>query len=380
MYNKKYDEIRPYHNDEIPQAINYLMEDENFYTAVQSVIPHWKKEDIKETLQKTKTSLNFQINFMYPGIQALLKGTSKGFTFSGFENIKADTSHVFISNHRDIFLDSGLLEIALFDSNFNTSQITFGSNLIVSNLLKYIGKVNKMVAIKREGNKTELYQSSVLLSAYIRELMTTTNETIWIAQGNGRTKNGVDETQVGLLKMLNMSGESDFVENFRELSIVPFSISYEYEPCDIQKARELYISSMREYVKSPTEDVESIISGVVEQKGRIHLKMGTPIDAELEGIADVKNNNQKFRRLKEEVDRQIRLGFRLYEGNYIAADLLKGTTDFAEHYTNDDKIKFVEYTDRKVATVDGDKEAIKKQFLGIYANPVFSKQAYSTPK
>ena len=231
-----------------------------------------------------------------------------------------------------------------------------------------------MFTVLREGTSKELYESSRKLSAYIRHTIVDKKTSVWIAQRNGRTKDGFDATQTGLLKMLNMSGVDNFEQNFTQLKIVPLTISYEYEPCDILKTQEIYLSSLHsKYQKAPGEDLNSIITGITQPKGRIHLAIGKPIIDELSICNEASNDNEKIKKLTALIDKRIYTDFKVWTTNYIAADLLEKSNKYESKYAMDEKKNFINYVSNSLMNVEGDKEFLRLQFLRLYASPIYSK-------
>ncbi|MCF8373896.1 MAG: 1-acyl-sn-glycerol-3-phosphate acyltransferase [Bacteroidales bacterium] len=365
-----FNEIRPYTDKEIKEATQRLLQEPLFFRAVRWLLPELTDTDIVDNLNCVSGYYDFQKIFMYTAIKRIVKNSSDGLSYSGLENISKDKSYLYIANHRDIFLDSGLLEIILFENGYDTTQITFGSNLMSSQLLVDVGKINKMFKVERGGDKVEMYNNSMLLSHYIRNTVESGTDSVWIAQRNGRTKDGHDLTQPGLLKMLNMSGSGNFAEDFRKLNIVPLTISYEYEPCDILKVKEMFASRDGAYTKKPGEDLQSIISGVIENKGRIHLTCGKPIDSELNEIARLKTNNEKIKALANEIDKQIYGNYKLWKTNYIAFDLLNESQTFSSEYSQAEREDFLKYLDSNLDNTLEHKEEFKEMLLELYAGPV----------
>ena len=237
------------------------------------------------------------------------------------------------------------------------------------------GKLNRMFTVLREGNSRELYEISQKLSAYIRHTITDKNVSVWIAQRNGRTKDGNDLTQTGLIKMLNMSGKNGFTESIRQLKIVPLSISYEYEPCDDLKVQELYLSSLHsKYVKAPGEDLNSIITGIIQPKGRIHMAVGKPIDAELDEIEKTSNENEKIKQLVAIIDEQLYTNYKLWPVNYIANDIANGSSEYSSYYTAEEKDNFIAYIKQKTGKLKGDEQTLFNLFIALYSNPVKTKK------
>jgi hypothetical protein len=295
MYStEEFEDIRPYLDEEINPALIRITAVPEFGKILNFLFPNKDKDHIIKDLLQVKTPLDFQKQFMHPLVNSIVNKTSKGLTTSGFDKLIPGTSYLFVANHRDIVLDSAILQVILLDYHHETSEITFGSNLMTNQFIIDLGKVNRMFKVYRGGNRMELFRNSQLLSSYIRYTLTQKRTSAWIAQRNGRTKDGMDKTETGLLKMLNISGSADFNESFRALNIVPLAISYEYEPCCATKIKEL--TSVKKgipYEKEPHEDLMSIISGITQPKGRIHLAACTPVNELLHETLEYTGLNEK---------------------------------------------------------------------------------------
>ena len=368
-----FEDIRPYYNDEAREVMFRLIEDPIFFKLVNYLWPKMLMEEVREKADKVFSNLDFQLQFMHAAIRTIVAETSTGLTSSGFEHLDKNESYLFIANHRDILLDSAILQILLVENNFSTSEITFGNNLMDKGFITEFGKLNRMFPVLREGTSKELYEISRKLSSYIRHTLVDKKTSVWIAQRNGRTKDGFDMTQTGLLKMLNISGADSFEKNYAQLKIVPLTISYEYEPCDALKAEELYLSSLHtKYQKSQGEDLNSIITGIKQNKGRIHLTVGKPIINEL-NLFENSNDNERIKKLANLIDRQIYNDYKLWPVNYIAADLVDKSYKYEDKYTSEEKELFVNYVSQSLAKMEGDKDSLTQQFLKIYSNPVSAK-------
>lgn len=318
--------------------------------------------------------MDFQLEFMHPAIRRIVERSSDGLTCEGFEHLHPEQAYLFVANHRDILLDSAILQVLLVEHGFSTSEITFGDNLMEKGFITDFGKLNRMFTVLREGTGRELYDISKKLSAYIRYTLTEKKVSVWIAQRNGRTKDGFDQTQTGLLKMLNISGEGSLIENFSALKIVPVTISYEYEPCDFLKVQEAYLSSLHtKYVKAPGEDLNSIITGVTMPKGRIHMAIGKPVVETLSGLDIFTNEHDKIKQLTAMIDHEIYQGYKLWPVNYIASDLLDDAQQFTAFYTAQEKKNFQDYAQNTISKLQGDPDTLMSLFLKIYANPVRTK-------
>lgn len=371
--DKDFDVIRPYHDSEINDAMHRLIADPAFSRITDFIFPDWPNENIIRDITKVTTTIDFQKNFMYKAVRNILSRFSDGLTYEGFENIKPGHTYLFVANHRDIFLDSSIFQILLVEHYINTTEITFGDNLLDRPFIIDLAKCNRMLTLYREGSGREFYRKSNLVSTYMRRAITSNRSSMWIAQRNGRTKDGDDKTHSGMLKLLNYSGAKGFIPNFRELNVVPLTISYEYEPCDLLKVKELYISSKSQYVKSPGEDLNSILTGVLQPKGHIHIVVDVPIDNEYNLIDPKVPDNEKIRQLAQHIDKRIYKSYKLWHTNYLAYDLQNNGARFADQYTEIQKIAFEKYISDNINKIEGDKTALRQMFLKLYANPVINR-------
>lgn len=372
MFRKEdFEDLRPYYDDEINPALGRIISNPLFGKILDFLFPGADQEKIKKTLSLTYTAHDFQVRFMHPLVLSIISKTSAGVSVKGFEKLTPGTPYLFVANHRDIVLDSAILQMLLVDHGHETTEITFGSNLMINQFVVDFGKVNRMFKVERGGNKADLLDNSRKLSAYIRYAISTKKSSVWIAQRPGRTKNGNDKTETGLLKMFSLSGGKDFRKSFAELNIVPVSISYEYEPCCASKINEiLTVQKNGSYQKRPDEDLVSIVTGITQPKGRIELAVGNPVNTVLHEINSHYTLNNKLNRLAEMMDKEIYGNYRLWPGNYIAFDMLEKEKRFSSFYSDEDRRTFLGYMEKVMRDIEGEKEAIKNLFLGIYANPV----------
>ena len=275
-----------------------------------------------------------------------------------------------------------LFQLVLYTNGIPLTEIAVGDNLITNKAIEWLIRSNRMIKVIRGVSARELYTSSQLLSRYIRLNITENRSSIWLAQRQGRTKNGYDVTEQGLLKMLDMSGTSDFQQNFEELNIIPMSVSYEYEPCDILKARELVISRKRKYVKAEGEDLNSIMVGIMQQKGNIHLNIGKPLDQEEIAAAAKCDKNDRSQQIRHAIDLRVIEGYKLWKNNYIAYDLQNHSFKYSDLYSPTDMEQFVEYMRKQLDTVEPEinREDLRRIFLDIYANPVVTKELLAKEK
>ncbi len=373
MDERDFDVIRPYNDSETQAAIKRIISDDTFHQMMDFLHAPDKKELIVSRISEAKSVNEFQELFSVTSILAILEKTAKGVSFSGFENIEPNNSYLYLANHRDIVLDSSIIGLAHYKYGINSPQATWGSNLMVSDLIVDLGKSNKMITVFREGSPKELLLNSRRLSTFIRKSITELSNSVWIAQRKGRSKTGFDKTDVSILKMLTLSGETDIKSKLIELNITPVTISYEWEPCDAMKVRETYLSKDSTYVKGKDEDFMSILGGLTGEKGRIHLTMGKPINDDIQKIDNTHINNKLLiEQIAELTDKQIYKNYKLWPSNYLAYDLLNDSTKFSMHY-NDDTIAMFEsrYTNTTKMAKHDNKE-IRELFLLLYANPVIN--------
>jgi len=367
----KFDDIRPYVDAEIPAAMQRIADSEYLKPICDFVFPDKNISEIKAMLSNFTEIADFQFKVMYFVNDQIIKTTIDHFSYDGITYLDPKKKYLFISNHRDIMLDSSLLQQVFYINGFPTSEITFGSNLMSSQLIIDIGKSNKMFKVTRGGNAREFYKNSLHLSEYIRHTITEKGESVWIAQRNGRTKDGNDATDQGIIKMFCMSNTHDLVKSIEELNIVPMAVSYQWEPCDVFKTKELYQSQGDlKYVKQKNEDFISILTGITQQKGNVHFSLCKPL--EKEEYIDFANEspNQFYKNIANLIDKRIYESYKLWNTNYIAHDILSGTNKQAAHYTPEEKEQFLQRVHQAINQVDGDKDSIRSIFLSIYANPV----------
>jgi len=369
--DSQFDDIRPYYDEEIPAAMKRISEDPYFPLLAQYVFPELTLDQVMQQFAGFRTINDFQYKVMYAANQQIIARTTDGLTCGGVDRLEKGNSYLFVSNHRDIVLDSCMMMYLLYINGKSTGEITFGANLMQGQLVIDLGRSNRMFRVERGGNMREFYRSSRHLSEYIRHTIKEKNLGIWIAQRNGRTKDGIDRTDQGIIKMFGMSGGKDRVEALAELNIVPVSVSYEWEPCDVQKAVELYrTSDGTPYVKKPGEDLNSILTGITQYKGRVHMEFCKPIVREdLEALNDVPDA-EFHRQVANLIDRRITEGYRKFENTYIAADMMTGRRDYTNIYTNEQVDRFVANMNRLQEIKDCNQEELKRIFLGIYGNPI----------
>ena len=376
--NNEFAGIAPYTDAEAAEAMNRLAKHRYTRLISKYLFPKERRDYLSIQLKEIHTVDDFQQSVVSKAVAWVIETTSDGFTYDGVENIKAlPGRYLAMSNHRDIVLDPALTQYVLFQNGLPQTEIAVGDNLIKdSKTVEALLRCNRMVTVVRGVSARELYLSSQVLSKYIRQGITSGRASMWIAQRQGRTKNGIDITEQGLLKMFDMSGTKGFKENFEELNIVPMSISYEYEPCDVRKAREVLISRTQKYVKKRNVDMHSIIMGIRQQKGHIHLHIGKPLTPEEIAAASLCDKNDRYQWIRHAVDRRVIEGYKLWKTNYLCYDLVYGTDKYAAYYTPEDVTAFKKYMEHRLNMVERtlDRDDLRDIFLKIYSNPVLSKE------
>ncbi len=377
MAEEEFADISPYTDEEAVEALERLSRHPALPMITKYLFPDLPASTLGDSLRSCRSIDDFQQTVMNKAVVGVIERTSAGFTYEGIENLKGlDGRYLAMSNHRDIILDPALTQSMLVGEGLPMTEICVGSNLVSNRTFEDLLRSNRMIKVIRGISARELYLSSQLLSKYIRQTITSGRASVWIAQREGRTKNGLDVSEQGILKMFDMSGTRDFKNNFKELCIVPMSISYEYEPCDARKARELYIKrETGSYVKKTNEDLHSILTGIRQWKGRIHLCIGKPLsDVELTR-ASWYEKNDRYQAVLRCVDRHIIDGYKLWKTNYMGYDLMTGSDRFAEMYTPEDLAAFREYTEHKIGKLEKrlDRDALRDIFWHIYGNPVVAK-------
>jgi len=372
----KFDAIRPFYDSEVNQAIQLSINHPMMKSLMDFAYPGIDENFWKGLLLRTHSIRDFQINFAYNAVKRVLEKSSEGVTTSGFEKLEPNTAYLFISNHRDIILDTSILNVCLHDFGQILTASAIGDNLIKKDFLLTLSKLNRNFVVQRGLPPRELLESSRLLSEYIYRLIMRENRSVWIAQREGRTKDGNDATHSGVLKMLAMNaGKEDVMEYFQKLKVVPVSISYEYDPTDALKMPQLLAEANDEiYVKEKNEDFKTLLSGIIGQKKRIHLHIGDVLDTELEAIKqETTNSNKQIQLMAQAIDKAIITSYKLWPTNFIAFDLLNNTNTYKEFYTEEEKSLFERRLEMRI---DANNPIERDGFLAMYANPVLNKINY----
>ena len=385
--NKEFDDIRAYGPEDLPEAYERLTADPQFKAVVEKVFPHVPFEALSAKLKQCKTNLDFQVTFCYPFLKDLLSKASTGCDID-ITNIDINRRYTFVSNHRDIVLDSALLDVMLIDSGFKTTcEIAIGDNLLAAPWIKDLVRVNKSFIVLRSAGIREMLTNSKRMSEYMHLVINEKNDNIWIAQREGRAKDSDDRTQEAILKMMAMGGEGSATERLRQLHIVPLSISYEYDPCDYLKAAEFQLKrDIEGWKKSKQDDVLSMQTGIMGFKGAIHYHCAPAIDDYLEQIPADTPKGDIFKVVASHIDKCIHSNYRLYPNNLAALDILEGTSHGG--YSESEKATFEQYIAKQLSkTVDmlnklgitPDKPFLRERMLTMYANPARNKKNNENP-
>ncbi len=374
----EFDEIRPYEAGEMKQAFEELLSDRQFQLVLNGFVP-WLPKGVRNALLRlafkgVNTPLDFQLRFMKPVVKYIIRKHTDGCSFSDDSIAHVDKSQrfTFVSNHRDIVLDSAFLDVKLVEAGYPTTvEIGIGDNLLIYPWIKRLVRMNKAFTVRRGLSLRETLTASQLMSRYIHYAVTQKKENIWLAQREGRAKDSSDHTQDAVLKMLAMGGD------LRELNIVPLTISYEYDPCDYLKAQEFQQKRDNPaFKKSRQDDLDNMKTGIFGYKGRVVYRPAAPVNNWIDELADLPKT-EYYKALAERMDREIHRGYELFPCNYVALDEINGNSDYATHYTPADKQRFDDYLQGQLAKIrlaDKDEPFLRERILTMYANPVINKQ------
>ncbi len=370
-----FDDIRPLNNDEVKDAIEALVTNEDFERAFRYIKPDVNWKEFSETMRSFKTKEDFKSKLAYEAVMMVANKTTFSLTISGRSRLPKDKKPcTFISNHRDIVLDASFLNVMLYDVGYGMTQVAIGDNLMIRPWIETLVRLNNSFIVKRGVSVRQMLDVSRTLSAYIRHTINETKESIWIAQREGRAKDSNDRTQGSVLKMLNMSGDKDIVSNIMDLNIFPVALSYEYDPCDFLKAKEFQMKrDDPNYVKSQRDDLLSMETGILNNKGRVHFTLTQPINDQLAALDKDMEKNELIATIANIIDKEIYKHYRFYPCNYVAYDMLTGTKRFSSNYGLRDKKHFEEYLQGqldKIVLPNKDEAFLRTKILEMYTNPL----------
>lgn len=373
MYDE-FDAIRPYHDEELPEVYEELIADPAFRKVAVAVFPDVPFERLAAKMRSCKTKLEFQKAFGYAIIKDIMQKASDGMTLDNASLADKTKAYTYLSNHRDIILDSGLLSVMLVDQGGDTVEIAIGDNLLIYPWIKRLVRINKSFIVQRDLPMRQMFESSARMSRYMHYTISQKKQSIWIAQREGRAKDSDDHTQDSVLKMLAIGGEGDVLDRLMEMNIAPLSISYEFDPCDFLKAWEFQLKRDHpDYKKSTADDLKNMQTGLLGYKGRVYFHIASCINDRLAALNRKMPRQELFSTVSAIIDREIHRGYRLYPCNYVAADLLADSDTYAEHYTAVDRQKFEDYLAGQLSRItsgDKDETFLRARMLEMYANPL----------
>ncbi len=371
----EFDEIRPYHDEELPEVFELLIEDEAFQNAVGFIVPDIPFSVLAEKIRACKSKLDFQKAFAYEILRKIAANYTDGLSIDLSANPK-ENAYTYISNHRDIILDAGFLSSLLVDNGLDTVEIAIGDNLLVYPWIKRLVRINKSFIVQRALTMRQMLDSSARMSRYMHYTIKEKKQSIWIAQREGRAKDSDDRTQDSVLKMLAMGGEGSITARLANLNIIPLSISYEYDPCDYLKAQEFQLKrDDPNFVKTTRDDLLNMEVGLFGYKGRVHFQTTPCLNNKLEELGEDQSlpKNELFQLISQQMDKQIHLGYRMYEVNYVAHDLLYNAETHKKQYTEEQKQGFLSYLDKQLGKIqipNKDEAFLRERILLMYANPL----------
>lgn len=373
---ENFDDIRPFDDHQFHDKIASIVREPGFEHAVRYVMPDVDYQEFVERLLKVKTQMDFQTKVMGPFLELLVARTTHGLTFSGAEHIDVSQPHTFITNHRDIVLDASFLNLCFIREKKPITQVAIGNNLLIFDWITDLVKLNRSFIVKRDTGVREALEAAKHLSAYIHYVIGTMKEPVWIAQREGRAKDSNDKTQESVIKMLSLAGNGDSKANIMELNIMPVSISYEYDPNDYLKVREFLLRRRDpSFKKSQRDDLFSMETGILKQKGRVHFHVGECINKEL-ARCDCDKRAEVVRLTCDLIDRSIHCGYRIFPCNYIAFDEIEETERYKDNYNAEDLEAFNSYIEHQLAKVDvpditpEERTFMRRMMLTMYANPL----------
>ena len=387
MIPEEFKDMRPFEPEELPAAYDSLLADPTFRAVVGMVMPQIPSESLAPMMHGCKTILEFQYTFIRPLLEGVIKKCTTGLTgdFNTLGLSKEKENYTYISNHRDIVLDSGLLDMVLFTQmGFNTVEIAIGDNLLIYPWIKTLVRLNRSFIVTRKGGIREMLQSSIRLSSYMHYVIGEKKAPIWIAQREGRSKDSTDHTQESLLKMFVMGGEGTPAERLISLNLAPLAISYEYDPCDWLKAMEFQMKRDNpEHKKSQADDLMNMKTGIFGYKGRVHFQSAGCMNEFIAALPTDMPKNDFYTTIAQEIDRRIYSNYLLYPGNYAAIDLLQGGETYAEHYTAEERATFEQYLAgqlNKIEMPGKDEAFLRTKMLEMYANPALNQLSVKNEK
>lgn len=370
----EFDNIRSYTDEEVPQIVEQLVNDAAFKSAASHILGGIPFEMVAAIMKSCKTVRELQEKISYKAVLNAVKNCTDDITLDISSIKERDKAYIYISNHRDIVLDSSLLAIKLFEQGLDTVEIGIGDNLLIYPWIRNFVRINKAFIVKRGLAMRQQLEASNELSRYIHFAITEKKQSIWIAQREGRAKDSSDITQKSVLKMMAMGGSKDVRESLKELNLMPLNISYEYDPCDFLKAKEMQLKrDNADYKKSQSDDLENMATGITGYKGRITFKTAECINGFIDSLPQDISKPELFKAIAEHITKEIHRNYTLYPCNYIAFDMLNNTEECAGMYTAEQKSAFEKYLEGQIAKINipnKDEDFLRERILTMYMNPV----------
>lgn len=382
MSTQEYDftDIAPYDDSLFAEKMASLIESPGFLHAVNYVMPAGDVPSLLEELKSIDNKHDFQIQVMIPFLEMLCKKTTAGITLGGIKYLSPGKSYLYITNHRDIVLDAAFLNLALSRNGFPSSEVAIGDNLLVFPWIEDLVRLNKSLIVKRNTGLREGLLAARKLSAYIHHCILEKHESVWIAQREGRAKDSSDKTQESLVKMLGIAGDGNFMDHIKEINILPVSISYEFDPNDYLKCREFLLRRRDpEFKKSQRDDLFSMETGLLQFKGRVHFQLTPRINTKIDEIGEFRDTNTSAKYVGTIIDQAIHRSYEIFPINYVAYDVLNGTTRFESKYTESERIEVLHYFENQLAKVEleniteDERQYMMQMMLTMYANPLKNK-------
>lgn len=369
---KEFDDIRPLHDSEVKEAIEFLLTDKMFRTAIEPVILPVTWDDFSKQMRGFNSIYDFQKNVIYNLILKFIKNNVEKLELLNPREIDLNKSHTYISNHRDIILDAGLLNISLEEQGYSTTEIAIGDNLLIYPWITTLVRLNKSFIVKRDIPVRQILEASQHLSEYMHKTIAEKKQSIWIAQREGRAKDSNDRTQASMLKMLTLTDRKNPIESLKKLDIVPLSISYEYDPCDFLKAQEFQLKrDFEDYKKSKQDDLINMLTGIQGYKGNVCFRFCKPLNEKIELISETQNRSTLLQDVADLIDEEIFKNYEIYTINYIAYDMLNNSDRFSSKYNATEKNNFVEYVKQQVDKIEIDNKDVdflETKIIEMYAN------------
>lgn len=369
---KEFDDIRPLHDSEVKEAIEFLLNDKMFRAAIEPVILPVTWDDFSKQMRGFNSIYDFQKNVIYNLILKFIKNNVDKLELLNPREIDLDESHTYISNHRDIILDAGLLNISLEEHGYETTEIAIGDNLLIYPWITTLVRLNKSFIVKRDIPVRQILEASQHLSEYMHKTIAEKKQSIWIAQREGRAKDSNDRTQASMLKMLTLTDRKNPIESLKKLDIVPLSISYEYDPCDFLKAQEFQLKrDLEDFKKSKQDDLINMLTGIQGYKGNVCFRFCKPLNEKIDLVSASQNRSTLLQDVADLIDEEIFKNYEIYTINYIAYDMLNNSDRFSSKYNATEKNNFVEYVNQQVDKIEIDNKDVdflETKIIEMYAN------------